>query len=94
MIERNDIDWRIASVEYKEAMQQFDESKERLQIAKDAIESLTDEDCRGFGVEIKFTERRGCIDYKKIFDFVKPEVDIENFRKKSSSVVTINVESE
>lgn len=94
MQQRDDIDWRLAAVKYTAAHNAYEEAKQLLEEAKAELVDLTDKDASGFGVEVKFTERRGTVDYKKIFDFVKPEIDVEQFRKKPSSVVSINVNKE
>lgn len=94
MQQRDDMDWRLAAVKYTAAHRACEEAKQYLEEAKQELVDLTEEDASGFGVEVKFTERRGTVDYKKIFDFIKPEIDVEQFRKKPSSVVSININQE
>lgn len=91
---RFDAEWRDAANKYRDAKAVHDEAKKILEVAKDRLLSLTDEDAHGFGVEVKFTERRGTIDYGKVINTHLPDVDLEPFRKESSSVANIKVAKE
>lgn len=91
---RYDQEWREAANKYRDAKAVHDEAKKILDVAKDRLLSLTDEDASGFGVEVKFTERRGSIDYGKVINTHLPDVDLEPFRKKSSSVVNVSIAKE
>lgn len=91
---RYDNEWRDAATQYTNAKLAFDEIKKELEVAKDALLQLTDEDASGFGVEVKFTERRGSIDYGKVIKAHLPDVDLEPYRKKSSSVVNVSIAKE
>lgn len=91
---RYDEEWLSAAVSYKRAKMELDLAKKNHDIAKDALLQLTDEDAHGFGVEVKFTERRGTIDYGKVINTHLPDVDLEPFRKESSSVANIKVAKE
>lgn len=91
---RYDQEWRSAAIIYKEAKAMYDEAKKALDVAKDSLLVLTDEDASGFGVEVKFTERRGSIDYGRVIKTHLPDVDLEPYRKKSSSVVNVSIAKE
>ncbi len=91
---RYDEEWRDAAAQYTIAKRAHDEAKKILEVAKDRLLSLTDEDAHGFVVEVKFTERRGTIDYGKVINTHLPDVDLEPFRKESSSVANIKVAKE
>lgn len=91
---RYDQEWRDAAAQYLIAKRAHDEAKKSLDVAKDAILALTDEDASGFGVEVKFTERRGTVDYGKVIKTHLPDIDLEPFRKESSSVASIKIAKE
>lgn len=88
---RYDEQWRLAATAYSNAKAQLDAAKRQMDVAKDELLSLTEEDASGFGVSVKFTERRGSIDYAKVVKEHAPEIDVEPYRRASASVVKIDV---
>ena len=88
---RNDMAWREAASAYMKAKHALQDAQQAEQEAKLTLLELTDVDARGAGVAVKFTERKGSVDYKKALSDIAPDVDVEPYRKKSTSVTNITI---
>jgi len=91
---RNDTEWRQAAKAYIDAKMALDDAKQAEQEARLTLLEMTDTDTRGAGVSVTFTERRGQIDYKLALKDIAPAVDVEPYRKVSSSVKTLKIATE
>lgn len=94
MTARYDSEWQQAAQEYRNSEFAVSEAKKAIEVARDNILALTDVDASGFGVSVKFTERKGSVDYAGIVQSHLPELNVEMFRKPSVSTTTINVSKE
>jgi len=88
---RHDLEWLEAAMVYRKAKFYLEEAQQVERDAKAALIELTDVDAVGGGVEVKFTERRGSIDYKQVVNAIDPNFDAEPYRKESTSVQTVKV---
>ena len=93
-VSRNDHEWREAAANYVKAKHALQDAQQAEQEAKLTLLELTDVDAKGAGVSVKFIERRGAVDYKRIINEVAPDIDVEPYRKRSSSVASISISSE
>lgn len=91
---RYDNEWMVAANAYADAKTAFDEAKKKFEVAKDNLLSLTEEDASGFGVSVKFIERRGSIDYAKVVKDKLPDIDVEPYRRATASVSKIDFVTE
>ncbi len=88
---RNDMAWREAAQAYRNAKHALQDAQQAEQEAKLTLLELTDVDARGSGVAVKFIERKGSVDYKKALSDIAPNVDVEPYRKKYTSVTNITI---
>lgn len=88
---RNDAAWRDAAAAYIKAKHALEDAQQAAQEAKLTLLELTDTDTRGAGVAVKFTERKGSVDYKRALAEIAPDVDVEPYRKASASVTNITL---
>lgn len=91
---RYDSEWQQAAQEYRNAEFAASEAKKAVEVARDNLLALTDVDASGFGVSVKFTERKGSVDYAGIVKEHLPQIDVEQFRKASVSTTNIKVSKE
>lgn len=94
MTARYDDEWGTAATDYIDADRHLKAAKEAMDVARDNLLALTEENASGFGVSVKFTERKGSVDYAGIVQSHLPELNVEMFRKPSVSTTTINVSKE
>lgn len=88
--ERDDIEYVALASEYIAAHNALDAAQKHADECRKALLSVCKEPCRGAGLVVSKSERAGAVDYKKI-----PEldgVDLDKYRKKSSTVWTIREE--
>jgi predicted phage-related endonuclease len=82
--------WKEAANEYRAALQSAKDAEDRLEVAKTRLHSFVTKDIpalKGSGVMVSTVHRKGNIDYEKV-----PEikgVDLEQYRKKPSTYITI-----
>ena len=93
MDRRTDGDWHKAAEAYLSAKHALEDAKQAEAEARQHLLELTDTDACGFGVSVKFSERKGGIDYKKVVAENLPDLDLSEYQKPSVSVQTIKVES-
>lgn len=87
---RDDIEYTALAAEYIAANQALEAAQKHADECRKALLSVCKEPCRGAGLIVSMSERAGAVDYKKI-----PEldgVDLNKYRKKSSTVWTIREE--
>lgn len=94
MEKRQDQEWRAAATAYREAKMALEDAQQAERDAKRALIELTDADAAGSGVQVKFSERRGSVDYKAAVEELMPDLDPELYRKPSSSVTTVSIDKE
>lgn len=94
MDKRYDEEWRQAATKYRQAKMALEDAQQEERDAKAILLELTEVDAAGCGVEVKFTERRGSIDYAKFIKDTAPDADLEPYRKKSASVTTVKASKE
>lgn len=87
---RDDIEYTALAAEYIAANHALDAAQKHADECRKALLIVCKEPCRGAGLIVSRSERAGAVDYKKI-----PElegVDLDQYRKKSSTVWTIREE--
>ena len=92
-IKHDDDLWGGAATRYIEAKKALDKAQEELDSAKQALLDLSEGPKEyGYGVTVTRSERKGAVDYAKV-----PElkgIDLEPYRKKSTTVCTVTIEKE
>lgn len=92
-IKHDDDLWGTAATRYIEAKNALDKAQEELDAAKQALLDLSEGPKEyGYGVTVTRSERKGAVDYAKV-----PElkgIDLEPYRKKSTTVCTVTIEKE
>jgi len=80
LVKKNDDQWYSATSKYIEFQKQFKSIEEKLESARNELITLADgKNCKGFGIEVIKSSRRGNIDYKSIPQLMG--VDLEVYRK-------------
>ena len=94
-IDLNDKDFHSAAKNWLCAKKELDEAKKKFESAESQVlnfESRHKKEVRGFGIKILKSEVKGSVDYSKIE--VLKNVDLEQYRKKSTTRVTIKALSD
>lgn len=81
-----------AAAIYREKAFNAEVAEVEAKAAKEKLLALAGDNFDGYGIKIRTTARIGAVDYAKV-----PElkgVDLEQYRKKSSSVVSVKIEKE
>lgn len=92
-VKRTDDLWGDAAKVYAEAKKAADAANEALEQAKQALIDLAESDKDyGYGVTVTRSERKGAVDYAKVPQL--KDVDLEPYRKKSTTVTTVTIEKE
>ena len=85
--QRTDAEWIAASQMYLEAAAEADRAKERAEAARQELLALTDKPAAGYGVQVIRSERKGGVDYSRLFR--EEEIDVEPYRKPGSVVWSV-----
>ena len=89
--QRDDVEWRESAQEWLDAKTACDIANERLERAKTDLYEASEGQAyvAGCGVQVERTTRKGTVDWKKVEKEHLQGVDIESYRKKESTVITI-----
>lgn len=80
LVKKNDEKWALAVCRYTELQKQLKFVEEKFEFARNELINLTDgKNCKGHGIEVIKSCRRGNIDYKSIPQLIG--VDLEIYRK-------------
>jgi len=86
------IDWAEAATAYREAKMLADAMQKTADAHKQRLVELATADrCKGFGVRLNRSTRKGSIDYAKAIKTLEPDADLSGFKKADSIVTTINL---
>lgn len=89
--ERDDDLFVFAALAYQNAIAEQKAAEERVEEARKKLLEICTENTKGAGITVYQSERKGSVDYKKIPQL--EGVDLEQYRKKSTTVWTIKAES-
>jgi putative phage-type endonuclease len=89
--ERDDDLFVFAALAYQNAIAEQKLAEEKVEEARKKLLEICTENTKGAGVTVCQSERKGAVDYKKIPQL--EGVDVEQYRKKSTTVWTIKAES-
>lgn len=87
--QRTDADWAQAARQYLELSAEADRAKERAEQARQELLALTDKPASGAGVQVIRAERKGGVDYSRLFREEQIDVDFEAYRKPGSVVWSV-----
>lgn len=89
--EREDDLFVFAALAYQNAIAEQKAAEEKVEEARKKLLEICTENTKGAGITVYKSERKGAVDYKKIPQL--EGVDLEQYRKKSTTVWTIKAES-
>jgi len=90
-VQKDDKDWRMIAHLYNESCKELDEAERKNKdLRNELIKMANGNSCKGYGVTVSKSIRRGNIDYASI-DILK-DVDLDQYRKKASEVWTVRIE--
>lgn len=90
-VERDDDLFVFAALAYQNAIAEQKLAEGKVEEARKKLLEICTENTKGAGVTVYQSERKGSVDYKKIPQL--EGVDLEQYRKKSTTVWTIKAES-